>query len=222
MSESEIELRLNAPVSTNDDKNAGRIDRVILDPGTQRVTHIVVQKGLLLSRDIVVPLGALAGSTDRGVQLGVSADELEEMPDFVESSYVPFSDQLDETRAPGVSAWDDSVKVEPKMVLIPSTSAFVTPEANVYLPMLVEEHKNIPDRSAEIGEGTSVFAAGDHIGEVTEVRFHPQNGDLTAIVVRGPDKSWVFPAPQIESTDAFGVKLGLRLSQLDPFALDVR
>ena len=44
-----MQFKQGATVSTYDGKNVGHVDRVVLNPKTKEVTHIVVRKGLLVS-----------------------------------------------------------------------------------------------------------------------------------------------------------------------------
>ena len=50
-----MQVDIQAPVYCNDGTHVGKVDRVVIDPDAQRVTHIVIHKGTFLSRDIVVP-----------------------------------------------------------------------------------------------------------------------------------------------------------------------
>lgn len=40
----------NMNVITNDGEQAGQIDRVVLDPHTQEVTHIILREGLYFTK----------------------------------------------------------------------------------------------------------------------------------------------------------------------------
>ena len=49
-----MEFKEGASVVTTDEKVAGHLNRVVIDPETNQVTHIVIQRGLLDKVDLVV------------------------------------------------------------------------------------------------------------------------------------------------------------------------
>ena len=73
----------------HDGEDIGSVDRAVVDPRTNEVTHIVVRTGTIFGRDIMVPRedlerGSLDGDT---IQLDLSKDELKQFPDFVMEQY---------------------------------------------------------------------------------------------------------------------------------------
>src|SRR6185369_636357 len=65
------------------------VDRAVVDPRTNEVTHIVVRTGTIFGRDIMVPRvdlerGSLDGDT---IELDLTKDELKDLPDFVMEQY---------------------------------------------------------------------------------------------------------------------------------------
>ena len=68
-------------VYTADDTHVGSIDRVVVDPLTLELTHIVVSKGLLLPEDRVLPIGAIATATEQRINLKADI-ALDDLPQF--------------------------------------------------------------------------------------------------------------------------------------------
>ena len=79
-------FKIGADVYTTDGK-AGKLMKVVIDPENERVTHLIVEKGLLAKTDRVVPLEAIAETGDDGIRLGLSTAELEELPQFNETEF---------------------------------------------------------------------------------------------------------------------------------------
>src|SRR5215210_1590797 len=84
-------MRLNrdATVRTRDGEDVGNVDRAVVDPHTNEVTHIVLRTGTIFGRDIMIPRedlerGSLDGDT---IQLDLTKDELEQFPDFMIEQY---------------------------------------------------------------------------------------------------------------------------------------
>jgi uncharacterized protein YrrD len=63
---------------------AGTVDRVITEGGTDRVTHLIVRRGALIVREIMVPAELIASTDDETVQLSISQEELDRLPEFEE------------------------------------------------------------------------------------------------------------------------------------------
>src|SRR4051794_38476906 len=85
----DMRLDLDAKVRARDGDDIGSVDRAIVDPRTNEVTHIVVRTGTIFGRDIMVPRadierGGVDGDT---IQLDLTKDELDQFPDFVLEQY---------------------------------------------------------------------------------------------------------------------------------------
>jgi len=61
---------------------AGTVDRVLTEGGTDRVTHLIVRRGALIVRDIMVPAELIASTDEETVQLSISQEELDRLPEF--------------------------------------------------------------------------------------------------------------------------------------------
>src|ERR1700738_5179390 len=79
--EHRFEIRLGASVDAIDGE-VGRVDRVIVRLGSGEVTGLVVRKGLLLGRDIVIPIEAVDRADDESVHLGLSLDQVNALTEF--------------------------------------------------------------------------------------------------------------------------------------------
>ncbi len=77
-----MNIEIGARVRTRDDADVGEVHRVVVDLERQAVASIVVLKGRLLSRDILVPLEYVERADEDGVGLRLTTDELKELPDF--------------------------------------------------------------------------------------------------------------------------------------------
>ena len=64
-----MELREGTRVFTPGGEEVGRVNRFVLDPATNEVTHIVIQKGWLLPEDKVVPFDLVRSATEERVVL---------------------------------------------------------------------------------------------------------------------------------------------------------
>jgi uncharacterized protein YrrD len=66
------------------DGPGGTVDRVLTDGDSDRVTHLIVRRGSLLTREIAVPAELIATTDEQSVYLTISQQELDELPEFQE------------------------------------------------------------------------------------------------------------------------------------------
>src|SRR3979409_2306420 len=153
---SEMRIEIGARVRTRDGREVGEVHRVLVDLEDNAVTGIVVLKGRLLSRDILVPLDFIDRADEHEVVLTLTAEELDQLPEFA----------FNEILAPP-PVW---------------TSATPFPDWSVYVPIL--QRKRLGQHHIDITPGTRVFATDGEVGTVDEVELDPVTGELDAFWVR--------------------------------------
>lgn len=85
-----------------EDELIGRVERLIVSPGTGEVTGLVVRKGFVLARDIVIPIDAVDEANEDEVHLGITIEQLNELPEFREEDYIEApADWQSESRSSG-------------------------------------------------------------------------------------------------------------------------
>ena len=84
-----MQFKENAEVLTSTGDMVGRIHRVVIDPKSNEVTHLVVKKGMLFTRDKVVPLEQIEAAKGDEVILKPGPTEPDDFPDFEEPHFVP-------------------------------------------------------------------------------------------------------------------------------------
>ena len=77
-----MNIEIGAPVRTQDRAEVGHVHRVVVDLEQEAVVSIVVLKGRLLPRDILVPLDFVDAANSDGVTLRLSRSELDHLPNF--------------------------------------------------------------------------------------------------------------------------------------------
>jgi sporulation protein YlmC with PRC-barrel domain len=167
-----MRVDLDAKVLLKDGEEAGSVQRAVLDPDTDQVSHFVVSTGGLFGRDVLVPRDALEGATRDGDSLRVdlTKDELEKCEGFVPSQYtVPPTGWV----APVGYAWPHA--------------GYAWPLAYPYEPYTTATDR-YPEREPDevtINKGAMVVdRAGDDVGVVDDVLLNQQTGRLEGFVVR--------------------------------------
>ena len=74
-----MEIRRGEPVHATDG-DIGRVQGLVVDPGNHYVTHVLLQEGHLRGRkEVAIPVSAVA-STDDGIQLTITKQEVQDLP----------------------------------------------------------------------------------------------------------------------------------------------
>ncbi|MDB5100706.1 MAG: hypothetical protein JWM80_5127 [Cyanobacteria bacterium RYN_339] len=150
----------------------GRVKLVAMEPEARKVTHLVVHKGLLLGRDVVVPIEHVARLEPGHVYLDVSSDELQGYPDFEERLFVSPSE-----------GWEYPVAFPLGGVVWPLATGWMT--TNPY-PLLASTgiKENIPPEDVTIETGTPVECTDGHCGHIERVVMDEDSHEVTAFVIR--------------------------------------
>lgn len=88
-----MKLAKGAEVFTREGEKVGRLERVILEPETKTVTHVVVEKGFLFTSDRVIPIEQIEAYGEEGITLNGSQEDFESFPVFEETHYVMADDE---------------------------------------------------------------------------------------------------------------------------------
>jgi sporulation protein YlmC with PRC-barrel domain len=156
--EDEWEVPVNAEVECSDGV-CGHSTYVILNPVTDEVTHVVVEREAYPFSDRLVPMGMVEESTSKRVVLRCSSDELGEMESFTETEFV---------RPEGVE----------------SLPLLMWPYAAAEEAMMPLEHERIPAGELAVRRSARVRATDGEVGRVDEFLVDPDDGQITHLVMR--------------------------------------
>jgi hypothetical protein len=75
----EVAVRRGEQVHANDGA-IGRVQGLVIDPGSHHVSHVLLQEGHLWGRrQVAIPISAVTGISDDGIRLSVSKQEVEDL-----------------------------------------------------------------------------------------------------------------------------------------------
>jgi sporulation protein YlmC with PRC-barrel domain len=158
-----MQFNQNATIFSADSKEVGHLERVVIDPATKALTHIVIRKGLLNAKDKVIPVDMISAAVPDSIGLRLTADRLDELSDYEETRYSQGSDGWSGPAMQGASGYMDNPNT-------PMTTA----------PTLKEKVINIPPNTVALKEGAQVNTAdGKHIGKLEQVLTSPESGQVT-------------------------------------------
>lgn len=187
-----MRLTTGADVYSSAGEKLGSLDRVILDPETKEVTHIVIERGLLSKTRKVVSMDRMNDEIDEQVTLTGSKHDLDDYPDFEETHYI----SADETDYPAADSPTTSV---PTSFWYPPTglawwrvaSPAVDMPYNPVMPAYVTRtRQNIPEGTVALEEGAKVMSSDEkHIGNIAQVIVDTDDNRVTHFVV---DEGFLF------------------------------
>lgn len=76
----EVEVRRGDPVHATDGE-IGRVRGLVVDPGDQHVTHVLLDEGHLWGRkEVAIPITAVTAVDDEGARLNLTRDQVRDLP----------------------------------------------------------------------------------------------------------------------------------------------
>jgi len=176
----ELELKEGTSVFTQSGEEVGKINRFVLDPVTNEVTHIVVQKGWLLSEDKVVPIGMIDAATEERVELNQKIGDLDQLPPFEETHFVELTDT--DNRPTSSSMY----RYAPAYYWYPPSGYIGYPAfgPGYYGWPPVETTRNIPADTIPLKEGADVISAdGKHVGDIERLFVNAESNKATHFLI---------------------------------------
>jgi uncharacterized protein YrrD len=178
-------------VETTAGDRVGSVTRVIIDPRTKEITHIVVGKGFLFREDRVIPAEMMVQSDDERLLLDKAVGELEEFPEFEVREFVTF----DERDIPEGLREDVLGRGAPSAYLYPGvgpnhywggSSITMTPYAYHPEGTTTVPTQNIPDETVGLKKGASIICEdGEKAGELDEIMLDDKNLATHIVISRG-------------------------------------
>jgi uncharacterized protein YrrD len=201
------ELPLNFDIGARahcHDGPCGKLVRLVVDPETEDVTDLIIEKGFLQKHDRVIPISVVKSTVDGEIRLAMESHSLNEFPEFREVEF----------RVPGLG-WDSS-RHKPENVRY-----WMSPDGTLNGQSVVpasRQHFNegVTFGSKVIGRGTKVQCIRGGAGKVDHVLVDCAKGHITHLVVKRNllAEYHVVPAELIESVEDEGVTLSISRDQV--------
>jgi uncharacterized protein YrrD len=181
-----VELREGMRVETADGKELGRINRFVLNPETNELTHIVVEKGWLLPEDKVVPFTNVQSADEDKVVLAQDIGSFDDLPPFEETYYVRAGERELESMSTNRAAHQPVYPAAPAYYWYPPHGYLGYPAYGLasYSWPRTEMVQNIPAETVPLKEGTNVMSSdGKHIGDIERVLLETGSNRATHFVI---------------------------------------
>ena len=155
-----MDIPVNAEVRCADG-DCGKSTYVIINPVKEKITHLVVNNRSVLQEEHLVPIEFVIESTPDTISLRCTKQELEEMPAFMETEFIPSG---------LASLHEDPYLLWP----------YAVPESTI-IPL---EHKHVPVGELALHRGAQIMARDGHIGKVDEFLLDPTSDEITHLIIR--------------------------------------
>ncbi|MAS32825.1 MAG: hypothetical protein CL610_02385 [Anaerolineaceae bacterium] len=179
-----MQFRHGALVFSLDDREVGRIERVVLDPLTKRVTHVVIRQGLLLPEDKVIPMSMFQVTEPDRAVLYIASEDLHNLPQFEEEEFVPVEYVGD---GDGTSDLATSLYWYPSVDMPYGAGPDVSLADELAVPerrYVRSTRQNIPEDTIALREGARVVSLdGRHIGNVERIVVDPATEYATHMLI---------------------------------------
>jgi uncharacterized protein YrrD len=181
----QVELKEGTSVYTPDGSEVGKISRFVLDPETNTVTNIVVQKGRIFSDDKVIPFDRVRSVSEDMVILDENIQDFDKLPPFEETHYIGISERDRAARTVPADAYPADVFV-PGFYWYPPYGYAGNPAAGLpyHTWPRTETEQNIPANTVPLKEGAKVVSSdGKHTGNIERLLVEPGANKVTHFVI---------------------------------------
>lgn len=192
-----LDLKLGTQVTCTD-QSSGKLVEIVVDPATQQVTDLVMQKGLLSKQAWVVPLAAIERITSHTVHLNLHSDQLNTYPEYRETD-------VSEPLAGGPQTTDAA--------LSPTLGLAAAPTA---LPVRKRLHEGIVTGYTVIGAKTVIRTPQGDVGTVERVVIDGESGRIAQLVMRKGvfPKNFTIPQETITQISADAILVTLNSEEI--------
>ncbi len=160
-----MNIKQHAKVVTAGEEEVGHVGRVVIEPRTREVTHIVIHKGGLMGQDKVVAIRYIESANEQKVTLRETVNDPNALPNLEDKTSAPAGDG----RTVGGMMPAAGQPLAGPIVTEPT----------------LEGHLNIPDETVVVSGDAKVISSDDkQIGSVDEVVTEPQADRATHFVVK--------------------------------------
>lgn len=157
-----MKFPLNVDVHCTDGRY-GRSTRIILNPATEKITHVVVKAQTIPHKERLVPIRWIKETTPELILLGHTREEVNTLELFDQTDFV-------QREVPYYAS-------DPRLTLL-------WPYAVPAKKIVSDTYRQIPPGELAVRRGARVRAIDGNVGQVDEFVVNPETGYITHLVLR--------------------------------------
>ncbi len=162
-------LSFGQRVAVTDDEDAGHVTGAMYDQAGYTLAGLVVRRGAMAARDIVVPAEYVSGITEDQVSLALTVEQLERLEDFRMHRYVDPANDFEPLGA--IDTLGVVVGSAPAVWTGEPTNASTVGGA----PLVVEEIGNVLEGAVAFSPGQEVLTQeGEPLGQVRRLSYEAE------------------------------------------------
>ena len=204
-----MELREGTEVFTPNNEQVGRVAGFVLDPATDEITHLIIQKGWLFAEDRVLPFDMVRSAEEDRIVLTDEIEDISQLPLYEETHFIRSRDAdlrrgadpgVPMDRPAGMSTYDETsrdpiletgttrdttagMRLAPAYYWYPPSGYVGFPVGHYGWPFM-ETTRNIPQGTVPKKEGTNVISTDEkHVGDVERILVDPDLNRATHLVI---------------------------------------
>lgn len=162
-----MEIALQTQVECTDGV-CGKSVFVLINPVTEKVTHLVVRAAETPNAEYIVPMDFVSEPVDGSIHLSCSKAEFEKLDPFIQKRFI--EEKVPEYIGSRINGMASSYYWP-----------YVSPDITVYESV---DDQQIPAGEMSVCRGTRVEATDGYVGHVDEFMVNPENGSITHLVMR--------------------------------------
>lgn len=169
-----MKVKFGVDVKTFDGEKIGTVKQVVIDPATQEISHLIIEKGLLFKVDKVLPISLVLQSTEEEVKLIETDENLEELPEFQDDYYLPIDAE---------PMYDPELALS-RNFLIAKPRIVPKKREDVRYIKQGDYQENLPEDTRMLRIGAEVFSLdGEQVGRVRELVLDFQTNQITHLIL---------------------------------------
>ena len=187
-----LDLKLGTQVTCTD-QSSGKLVEIVVDPATQQVTDLVMQKGLVAKQAWVVPLAAVERATGHAVYLNLHSDQLNSYPEYRET-------EVSEPLAGGPQTAGSTLSPALGLAAEPTT------------PLVSKRiHEGIVTGYTVVSTKTAIRTPQGDVGTLGHVVIDAESGQIAQVVMRKGffPKNFTIPQEAITQISADAILVNL-------------
>ena len=206
-----LDLNIGADVYCNDGR-CGKLSRVVIDPRSERVTDLVVEKGFLQKEDRVIPVSAIDTATGSEIRLDIDAETYEKFAQYDEES----------VRLPASGYRGAQYEATEVLYSVQGYGSYGSITLSRPTVPTVEHtiHEGVPTRLEVLSSGTPVRNAHGELGDVDHLLINRDTNWITHVIVKTNDLFSdypIVPIGDIDNIDEEGVYLEMSEEELGAY-----
>jgi sporulation protein YlmC with PRC-barrel domain len=192
-------LKFGMDVITSESEKAGKLETVIIDPATDKITHLIVREGLLFTKDKIVPFNLVVDGDEDRIQLREFEGDIEDLQDYREQDFVHVENYINNQLGG---------KIVP---LIYYSPLGISRAQEIELEGIKVTREKLNRETESLKEGLDVLSLDEeNVGKVKEIILHPTEGKVTHVLISEGvliKSKVLIPAAWIDSITGSEVKL---------------